>query len=87
MHVPAKRPDGSDNKLEALNLTHCTLVPGWAVATDGDAELPNARRLGRRARWADSHGHQAILGVIRAGEFVDVEAFDCIVDATDPTRL
>ena len=30
---------------------------------------------------------KSILGAIRAGEFVDVEAFDCIVDATDPTNV
>ena len=30
---------------------------------------------------------KSILGAIRAGEFVDVEAFDSIVDATDPTNV
>ncbi len=87
VHVPAARPDGSDNKLEALNLTHCTLVPGWSVATDGTPRFPTAPNVVAEPSGLTVTATKSILGAIRAGEFVDVEAFDCIVDATDPTSV
>jgi hypothetical protein len=87
VHVPAKRPDGSDNKLEALNLTHCTLVPGWSVTTDGTPNFPTAPNLVAEPAGLTVTAEKSILGAIRAGEFVDVEALDCIVDATDPTNV
>ena len=87
VHVPAARPDGSDNKLEALNLTHCTLVPGWSVATDGTPRFPTAPNVVAEPSGLTVTATKSILGAIRAGEFVNVEAFDCIVDATDPTSV
>ncbi len=40
VHAAALRPDGSSSQLEALNVTHCTLVPGWSVASDGTPRFP-----------------------------------------------
>ena len=87
VHVPAKRPDGSTNQLEALNVTHCTLVPGWSVATDGTPHFPTAPNLVAEPAGLTVTATKSILGAMRAGEFVDVEAFDCIIDATDPTNV
>ncbi len=87
VHVPAKRPDGSTNQLEALSITHCTLVPGWSVATDGTPHFPTAPNLVAEPAGLTVTATKSILGAIRAGEFVNVEAFDCIVDATDPTNV
>jgi hypothetical protein len=87
VHVPAKRPDGRANQLETLNLTHCTLVPGWSVATDGTPNFPTAPNLVAEPAGLTVTAKKSILGAIRAGEFVDLEAFDCIVDATDPTNV
>ncbi len=87
VHVPAKRPDGSTNQLEALNVTHCTLVPGWSVATDGTPHFPTAPNLVAEPAGLTMTATKSILGALRAGEFVDVEVFDCIIDATDPTNV
>jgi hypothetical protein len=87
VHVPAKRPDGKTNQLEMLNLSHCTLVPGWSVATDGTPHFPTAPNLVAEPAGLTVTATKSILGAIRAGEFVDLEAFDCIVDATDPANV
>lgn len=87
VHVPAERPDGSTNQLEALNIMYCTLVPGWSVATDGTPHFPTAPNLVVEPAGFTVTATKSILGAIRAGEFVNVEAFDCIVDSTDPTNV
>lgn len=87
VHVPANRPDGSTNQLETLNLTHCTLVPGWSVATDGTPRFPTAPNLVAEPAGVTVTATKSILGAIRAGEFVNVKAFDSIIDATDPTSV
>jgi hypothetical protein len=87
VHVPANRSDGSINQLEALNVAHCTLVPGWSVATDGSPNFPTAPNLVAEPAGLTVTATKSILGAIRVGEFVNVEALDCIVDATDPTNV
>ena len=87
LHVPTQRPDGSTNQLGTLNLTHCTLVPGWSVETDGTPRFPTEPNLVAEPAGLTVAATKSILGAIRAGEFVNVEAFDCIVDATDPANV
>jgi hypothetical protein len=87
VHVPAKRADASDNQLEALNISHCTLVPGWSVDTDGNPRFGTQPNLVAEPAGLTVTARESILGAIRAGEFVDVKAFDTIVDATDPTNV
>ena len=87
VHVPAGRPDGSTNQLETLNLAHCTLVPGWSVATDGTPRFPTAPTLVAEPAGLTVTATKSILGAICAGEFVNIEAFDSIVDSTDPANV
>jgi hypothetical protein len=87
VHVPGQRPDGSTNQLEALNLAHCTLVPGWSVDTDGTPNFPTEPALVVEPAGLTVTAKRAVLGAIRAGEFVSLEAFDSIIDATNATNV
>jgi hypothetical protein len=86
VHVPAKRADGSDNQLEGLEISHCTLVPGWSLDTSGAPQFAAQPNLVAEPADLTVTARKSILGAIRAGEFVKVEAFDTIIDATDPTN-
>jgi hypothetical protein len=87
VHLPAKRADGSDNQLEALEISHCTLVPGWSVDTSGNPRFGTQSNLVAEPAGITVTARKSILGAIRAGEFVKVKAFDTIIDATDPTNV
>lgn len=86
LHIPATRPDGSANHLEQLNLTHATLVPGWAVHTTAqhrsEALFPDAVAILAEASGLTLNATASILGAIRAPEFVTVSLTDSILDAT-----
>jgi hypothetical protein len=83
VHVPALRPSGSANLLQELNLSHCTLVPGWAVNTSGEPVYPSAPVLIAEPSGLEVVTEYSILGAIRAPEFVTVNLSNSIVDATD----
>jgi hypothetical protein len=87
VHVPAKRADGSSNQLEALVISHCTLVPGWSVDTIGTPLFGAQPNLIAEPAGLTITAQRSILGAVRAGEFVSVRAFDTIVDATDATNV
>jgi hypothetical protein len=87
VHVPAKRADGSDNQLEALEISHCTLIPGWSLDTSGAPQFAAQPNLIAEAAGLTVTARRSILGAIRAGEFVNLKAFDTIIDATDPTNV
>jgi hypothetical protein len=87
VHVPAKRADGSDNQLEALQISHCTFVPGWSVDTKGTPQFVAQPNLVAEPAVLTVTARKSILGAIRAGEFVNIKAFDTIIDATDPTNV
>jgi hypothetical protein len=87
VHVPAKRADGSDNQLEAFEISHCTLVPGWSLDTSGAPQFGAQPNLIAEPAGLTVTARKSILGVIRAGEFVNLKAFDTIIDATDPTNV
>ena len=87
VHVPAKRTDGSDNQLETLEISHCTLVPGWSLNTSGAPQFGAQSNLFAAPAGLTVIVRKSILGVIRAGEFVNLQAFDTIIDATDPTNV
>jgi hypothetical protein len=86
-HVPAKRADGSDNQLEALEISHCTLVPGWSLDSNGMPQFATRPNLVAEPAGLTVTARKSILGAIRAGEFVNFRAFDSIIDATDPTNV
>jgi len=87
VHVPAKRADGSDNQLGTLQISHCTLVPGWSVDSSGAPQFGAQANLVAEAAGLTVTAKKSILGAIRGGEFVDINAFDTIIDATDPTNV
>jgi hypothetical protein len=87
VYVPAKRADGSDNQLEALEISHCTLVPGWSVDTNGTPQFGTQPNLVAEPASLTVTVGSSILGSVRAAEFVNVKAFDTIIDATDPTNV
>lgn len=87
VHVPAKRPDGSENELEALEISHCTLVPGWSPDTSGTPQFGAQPNLVAEPAGLTVTARKSILGAVRAGEFVNLKAFDTIIDATDPTNV
>ncbi len=87
VHAPTQLPDGSYSHLAQLNLTHCTLVPGWSVTPQGEPNFPTSPALlvepaGLRVTVARS-----ILGPVRATRVVTFTASDTIIDATAPTGI
>jgi hypothetical protein len=87
VHVPPDRPDGSSNRLQLLDLRHSTLVPGWSVLSDGAPQFGTAPALVAEAADTTVTATRSILGAIRAGELVVVNAIDSVIDATDPTNV
>jgi hypothetical protein len=87
VHVPANRPDGSRNLIEALDVFHCTLVPGWSAGAEGTPRFGADPTLVAAAPGVTVTAKKSILGAVRAGEFVTLNAFDSVIDATDPTNV
>jgi hypothetical protein len=87
VHVAAKRADDSENQLEELYISHCTLVPGWSLDTSGIPQFGAQPNLVAEPAGLTVTARSSILGGIRAGEFVNLKAFDAIIDATDPTYV
>lgn len=85
LHVP----NGGANQLGRLGLTHCTLVPGWALTPAGE---PQTAYSGLPTVLAECSGLQIVIQKsIVGGLWVSVEATanlsDSIVDATDMTDV
>jgi hypothetical protein len=85
LHVP----DGGGNQLGNLGLTHCTLVPGWALTPGGKAQPLYS---GRPTLLAESPVVQvtiqkAIVGGLRINQEATANLSDSIVDASDPTGI
>jgi hypothetical protein len=85
VHVPKLRTGGTTNLLGQLDVTHCTLVPGWSVGPTGNPLQGAAPSLIVEPAGVTVVGTRSILGGIRAAPFATVNLTDCIVDATDPT--
>jgi hypothetical protein len=83
LHVPAT----SGNVLATLALTHCTLVPGWALQSNG---APQAAYSGLPSLLVEISGlavqiNQSILGPLWLNGQSTASLTDSILDATDPT--
>jgi hypothetical protein len=87
VHVPLHKTDGSQNQLGELDLTHCTLVPGWSVNAQGLPHFPTAPNLVAEPPGLNVVVEKSILGAIRSGTLVVVNASDSIIDATDRTNV
>ena len=86
-HVPALRPGGATNLLAQLNLTHCTLVPGWAAGPDGAPLQETAPTLIIEPAGVELKAEKSILGAVHAAPLATVNLCDSIIDATDRTRV
>jgi hypothetical protein len=87
VHAPAFGNDGALNALGELNITNCTLVPGWSVQIDGTPNQPAAPALIAEPAGLSVAVTLSITGAIEAGEFVAVTACDSIIDATANTNI
>jgi hypothetical protein len=87
LYLPASRPDGSSNLLETMDISHCTLVPGWSVDSSGAPHFAAQPALVAEPAGLMVSAKKSILGAVRAGEFVTVSAADSIIDAADPTNV
>jgi hypothetical protein len=87
VHAPALRTDGTPNALGQLNITNCTLAPGWSAAINGAPNCPGAPTLIAEPTGLAVEIKLSIVGAVEAGEFVTVCACDSIVDATANTGV
>lgn len=87
VHVPALRPDGTQNQLGTLSLVDCTLAPGWSLQPDATPVYPQAPAIIAEPPGVAVSGRRAILGTIQAHPLVSATLNDCIVDATDRTHV
>ena len=71
------------NLLAQLNLTHCTLVPGWAAGPDGAPLQQTAPTLIIEPAGVELTAEKSILGAVRAAPLATVNLCDSIIDATD----
>jgi hypothetical protein len=80
---------GSSNQLTNLGVTHCTLVPGWALMPGGE---PQPAYFGQPALLAEPPGlqvviQQSIVGGLWINGQASASLTDSIVDATDPSGV
>ena len=85
LHAPA----GSKNQLAHLGVTHCTLVPGWALQTSG---APQSAYLALPTLFAETSGlevvvQNSILGGLWINGQASASLTNSIIDATDPTLV
>jgi hypothetical protein len=85
LHVPA----ASTNLLTHLGITHCTLVPGWALEPNGD---PQPAWAGLPTVLIESSGlalqaQESILGTLWINGQSTASISNSIVDATDPSGV
>jgi hypothetical protein len=87
VHVTPQAPDGSFNRLGQLSLTHCTLVPGWSVKTDGTPNQAGASTLVVEPSRTKVVIKNSILGAVRASLLATVNALNSIIDATKTVNV
>ena len=87
LHVPATAPNGSSNQLGSLTINHCTLVPGWALAPNGNPQYGTAPALVAAPAGLQISVQRSILGALRIEALVTASLADSIVDATSRTHV
>jgi hypothetical protein len=85
LHLPA----AGGNALARLNVTHCTVVPGWALKPDG---TPQSAYAGLPSLLVEISGlaveiNQSILGPLWLNGQSTASLTASILDATDPTLV
>jgi hypothetical protein len=86
VHAPLSRPDGSPSQLSQLMLTHCTLVPGWALGPQGDPLYGAQANLVAEPSGLQVIGANSIVGGMRVAELATASLSNCIIDATSRTN-
>ena len=87
IRVPAKLASGASNELGTFGLNHCTLVPGWALASDGTPKCGAEPTLIVASPGTQLEVKKSILGAMRADGLAVVSVCDSIIDATDATAV
>jgi hypothetical protein len=87
VQVPATAPNGSANQLGSLAINHCTLVPGWALASNGSPQYGTAPGLVAAPSGLQISVQRSVLGALRIEEPVTASLTDSIVDATSGTNV
>lgn len=87
LRLPALLSGGTPNLLGQLALTHCTLLPGWAVQPSRQPLFPTAPAFLAEPAAVQVTLARSILGAIQTGPLVTVSASDSILDATAPTGI
>src|SRR5262249_1373127 len=84
LHAPA-----GGNQLARLRVSHCTLVPGWALAPDCTPLFPDQPGLVAEPIGLSITIHRSILGALRTpnGDSNSVSIADSIVDASSTSRI
>jgi hypothetical protein len=80
-------PDGTASKLSRLGITHCTLVPGWALKPEGEPEFAAQPALAAAAAGLLAEVKTSIVGGMRIEEGVTAALSDSILDATSPGNI
>ncbi|HEX6372407.1 MAG TPA: hypothetical protein VF006_26035 [Longimicrobium sp.] len=86
------RPVHAEGELSCLVLRHCTLVPGWALGSDGEPQRPAEPSLEIFSARACVTVEHSILGSVQvvldevAEDPVPIRVRDSIVDATSSDR-
>lgn len=87
LRAPAQRPNGQASQMSHLGLTHCTLVPGWALTSTGAAKFPGQPGLIIEPSSLQVAIAKSILGAIRAPELAQITITDSLIDANGKTLV
>ena len=87
IRVPANLSGGGANQLSSLGLTHCTLVPGWALKPDGDPQFGTQPGLIAELAGVQLVIAKSIVGGMRTHEFASMSVADSIVDACGASNV
>lgn len=87
LHVPADAGGGVPNQLSSIGVTHCTLVPGWALSPGGDPLFGAQPVLIAGEPGLAITINKSILGAIRTHELATANIADSIVDACDASNV
>jgi hypothetical protein len=87
IRVPANLSGGGLNQLSNFAMTHCTLVPGWALKPGGDPQFGTQPALIAEPAGVQVSIAKSIVGALRTHELATINVTDGIIDACDATNI
>jgi len=81
IRVPANLSGGGLNQLGTFVMTHCTLVPGWALTPQGDPQFSTQPALVAEPAGVQVSIAKSIVGALRTHELATINVTDSIIDA------